>query len=306
MEKACAQRSATLGNVAATCPPLRLQPGQLRSMKASRYHLGATSDELVRWLAPHANEPLLFFGRMFRRFHRFSVNADDATFRRRYAEGVQPAPEIRAVASRALRTLRSAVGGDGNFDCVHMRRRDFVADHASEEISVEEYARRAAEKLRAVKKAQPPAKHKRNDKRHGERKHHGESTNSESEEMFDVAIYLASDVAELPETKAAFGRYFRAVYSLEGVFPHEALDTFTTFAHLSRANRSVRSKALASEMRFGNVDQLLCSAAEQFVGNKWSSFTHHVCYLRQQLGMTRACSGSDIYGRDIDAQMDYW
>jgi len=214
-ESMCAEISDTmrmeaLGNVAATCPPLRLQPGQLRSMKASRYHLGATSDELVRWLAPHANEPLLFFGRMFRRFHRFSVNADDATFRRRYAEGVQPAPEIRAVASRALRTLRSAVGGDGNFDCVHMRRRDFVADHASEEISVEEYARRAAEKLRAVKKAQPPAKHKRNDKRHGERKHHGESTNSESEEMFDVAIYLASDVAELPETKAAFGRYFRA------------------------------------------------------------------------------------------------
>ena len=61
--------------------------------------------------------------------------------------------------------------------------------------------------------------------------------------------------------------------------------------------------AHAREMRLGNVDQLVCSAAERFVGNKWSSFTHHVCYLRQQRGDD--CVGADIYDREIDPGMAY-
>ena len=47
------------------------------------------------------------------------------------------------------------------------------------------------------------------------------------------------------------------------------------------------------------------SCDAQFVGNKWSSFTHHVCYLRQQAGIPAACAGSDIYGREIDHDMEY-
>ena len=69
--------------------------------------------------------------------------------------------------------------------------------------------------------------------------------------------------------------------------------------------RAARSSAFAREMRFGNVDQLLCAQAERFVGNKWSSFTHHVCYLRELRGVPKACAGSDIYGREIDKAMVY-
>ena len=55
-----------------------------------------------------------------------------------------------------VQALRAAVRGakasggspdGGGFDCVHMRRRDFVADHP-EELSVDEYAAKAAAKLR--------------------------------------------------------------------------------------------------------------------------------------------------------------
>lgn len=296
-EQLCAEvidtaRMEALGNVAATCPPLQLPASRLRQMRARRYHLGASSEELAAWLAPYSNERLLYFGRMFRRFHRFTDAAQDVAFRRRYADGVQPAPEIRAAAARALRTLRDAAGGDGSYDCVHMRRRDFVSDHAAEELSVEEYAKAAAERLRGWRTGKKKKKHA---------KQGAEAEGKEAE----PAVYLASDVAETPEAKAAFAKHFRAVYSLGAVFPRDALDTFTSTPHLSRANFTARSRALASEMRFGNVDQLLCSDAAHFVGNKWSSFTHHVCYLRQQRGFPGACVGSDIYGRDIDKEMDY-
>ena len=110
-----------LGNVNETCPPLQLRPGQLRTLKAKHFHLGASEAELRAWLAPHAHEPLLYFGRMFRRFHRFSSAQHHADFSRRFAWGVQPAPEIRTVAAQALQRLRNAVGG-GAFNCVHMRR----------------------------------------------------------------------------------------------------------------------------------------------------------------------------------------
>ncbi len=285
-----------LGNVAATCPPLELPQAQLRSMRARRFHLGASSDELAAWLAPHAHEPLLYFGRMFRRFHRFADGAQEAAFRRRYAEGVQPAPEIRAAAARALRALREAVAGDGTFDCVHMRRRDFVADHAQDEVSVEQYAATAAAKLRAWRRK--GSKHK---KRHGGK----QLAEAGIEGGGDPAVYLASDVAGTPEAQAAFRSQGLTVYSLESVFPRDELDTFSATPALSRADGAARARAMASEMRFGNVDQLVCSEAANFVGNLWSSFTHHVCYLRQQRGVPGACSGSDIYGREIDKDMDY-
>ena len=41
----------------------------------------------------------------------------------------------------------------------------------------------------------------------------------------------------------------------------------------------------------------------RFVGNKWSSFTHHVCYLRARRGAD--CEGSDVYDREIDPGMAY-
>jgi len=97
------------------------QDGRLRKLLASRFHLGASEDELRAWLAPYEAEPLLYFGRMFRRFWRFASPERHDDFQRRFAWGVQPAPEIRAVAAESLQTLRTAIGG-GAFNCVHMRR----------------------------------------------------------------------------------------------------------------------------------------------------------------------------------------
>ena len=90
--------------------------------------------------------------------------------------------------------------------------------------------------------------------------------------------------------------------ALKAVFPPWELDTFGTM-HLSRMGPAERVVALARDMRYGNVDQLICSEAAHFVGNKWSSFTHHVCYLRTRRGAD--CAGSDIYGREIDKAMAY-
>ena len=92
---ACAPRPAQpellerLGNVNETCPPLQLRPGQLRTLKAKHFHLGASEAELRAWLAPHAHEPLLYFGRMFRRFHRFTSAEQHADFTRRFAWGAR-------------------------------------------------------------------------------------------------------------------------------------------------------------------------------------------------------------------------
>ena len=119
-----------------------------------------------------------------------------------------------------------------------------------------------------------------------------------------LPLYLASDVAEEASTREAFSRHFGRVFTLLDVLPAWDLDAFGSMRH-SALQGSERAAALAREMRLGNVDQLLCSAAEHFVGNKWSSFTHHVCYLRQQRGVADACKGSDIYGRDIDRDMEY-
>ena len=83
--------------------------------RSSRIDLGPTSAQA--WLAPHAHEPLLYFGRMFRRFWRFSSAARHEDFQRRFAWGVQPAPEIRAVAAQALQILRSSIGGGGWMGC---------------------------------------------------------------------------------------------------------------------------------------------------------------------------------------------
>ena len=168
-----------------------------------------------------------------------------------------------------------AAGGAGGFDCVHMRRRDFLADHSAEEESVESYARRAAARLRRADGAFLP-------------------------------LYLASDVAEQPETLAAFKAAFgHEALTLHRVFPPPELDTFTSTPRLSQLSGAAREAALAVEMRLGNVDQLLCAQAEQFVGNKWSSFTHHVCALRAARGVPGACVGSDVYGREIDRDMEY-
>ena len=263
-----------LGNVNTTCPPLQLGAGQLRAHLARRLHLGASEEELRAWLAPLEHEPLIFFGRMFRRFWRFSLPSAHSEFQRRYREGVQAAPEIRAIASYALRSLRETVGGNGAFHCVHMRRRDFLADHA-EELSVDEYARRAAVQIRQQSGA---------DER--------------------LPVYLASDTAESAATQAAFRAHFPRVLTLLQVFPESELDLFGS-RPLSHMTDAERSQAVALDMRFGNVDQLVCSMSERFVGNKWSSFTHHVCYLREQRGITGACAGSDVYGREIDPAAEY-
>ena len=90
-------------------------------MLAARFHLGASDEELQAWLRPYEDEPLLYFGRMFRRFWRFASPNRHEDFQRRFAWGVQPAPEIRAVAAQALQILRNSIGG-GAFNCVHMRR----------------------------------------------------------------------------------------------------------------------------------------------------------------------------------------
>ena len=94
------------------------------------------------------------------------------------------------------------------------------------------------------------------------------------------------------------------VLTLLEVLPPWELDSFGSMRHSTLAGRA-QAAALAQEMRLGNVEQLVCSEAERFVGNKWSSFTHHVCYLRQQRGIKQACAGSDIYDRDIDPAMEY-
>lgn len=177
----------------------------------------------------------------FRRFWRFRDAAEHASFVARYSTGVQAAPQIRTVASLALRTLRSLAGGDGTFDCVHMRRRDFVADHTEEE-SIDSYAVRAAKRL----------------KRHG--RGYGSSVDAPSAVK---ALFLASDVAEEPATQAAFRRAFDGarVFTLMQVFPQSQLDSFTSTPQLASLQGGERSAALAREMRLGNVDQLICSAA---------------------------------------------
>ena len=152
-------------------------------------------------------------------------------------------------------------------------RRDFVADHAEEERSVEEYALRAKERLHQL-----------------------------SSQGTELPLYLASDVAEEASTRNAFARHFVRVFSLLEVLPMSDLDAFGSMRHSALAGKD-EAGTLAREMRFGNVDQLVCSEAERFVGNKWSSFTHHVCYLREQRGAD--CAGSDIYDREIDPSMAY-
>lgn len=149
-----------------------------------------------------------------------------------------------------------------------------MADHADEQ-SVEEYARRAREML-----------------------HRQSSRGSQ------LPLYLASDVAEEASTREAFGRHFGRVLTLLEVFPPWEFDTFGSMRHSALAGKE-QAAALAQEMRLGNVEQLLCSEAERFVGNKWSSFTHHVCFLRQERGFRAACDEADIYGREIDSRMEY-
>ena len=293
-----ASQLEALGNVNTTCPPLSLPSGQLIAMRAKHYHLGADEGELREWLRPHAHRPLLYFARMFRRFGHFDKKDADAAFSKRYAEAVQPAPEIREVAARALKAVREATkveaaaqeGSAGKsvadaplFDCVHMRRRDFVADHAEEE-SVAAYAARAAKKLRRQGKGKASARQRRH-----------------------LPIYLASDVAEEAATQAAFRKHFPLVLTLQQVFPRSDLDSFTSAANLSRLIGQDRAVAMGREMRMGNVDQLICSAADRFVGNLWSSFTHHVCYLREQRGVKAACRGkaADIYDREVDKKMQF-
>jgi len=276
-EQLCAETSDPLlmesqGKVNTTCPQLLLPAGQLRTIVAKYYHLGASEAQLIEWVAPFQQQRLLYFGRMFRRFSRFSSPAQQAEFSRRFQAGVQAAPPIRAVAAQALLALRRLAGH--SFDCIHMRRRDFLADHAGEEATVEEYAERAARQLRAQ--------------------------GSSSEQL---PVYLASDVAENPSTQAAFRKHFPRVVTLLQVFPESELDTFASVP-LSSMTSEERTAAVAREMRFGNVDQLVCSRADHFVGNKWSSFTHHVCYLRE-LVVPRSCRDADIYGRSIDPQMEY-
>ena len=111
-----------------------------------------------------------------------------------------------------------------------MRRRDFLADHVGEEVTVEDYAIRAAKRLRQ----QPGAP------------------------VADLPLYLASDVAEQPAVKEEFRSHFPSVTTLLDVFPARELDGFgsTPLAQLSPDERNV---ALARDMRFGNVDQLVCS-----------------------------------------------
>ncbi|KAL3911439.1 MAG: hypothetical protein SGPRY_008691 [Prymnesium sp.] len=258
----------------ATCPPLHIQPSRLHTRLASGFHLGETDSQLLEWLAPFSSQRLIFFGRMFRRFWRFESPTMQADFNRRLEWGVRPAPEIRAAAASTLRAVRAAAGGWGGFDCVHMRRRDFLADHQGEEVSVGEYARRAASKLRA-----------------------------QAGGARSLPLYLASDVAEQPGVRRSFEQHFPRVITLLDSFPRDDLDVFGSMP-LSSLPETERHAALARDMRFGNVDQLVCSQADRFVGNKWSSFTHHVCHLREQRSAD-ACRDADIYGRRIDSRMEY-
>ncbi len=149
-----------------------------------------------------------------------------------------------------------------------------MADHADEQ-SVEEYARRAHEML-----------------------------HRQSGRGAQLPLYLASDVAEDASTREAFGRHFGRVLTLLEVFPPWEFDSFGSMRH-STLSGQAQAAALAQEMRLGNVEQLVCSEAERFVGNKWSSFTHHVCFLRQERGFHAACDEADIYGREIDSRMEY-
>ena len=149
-----------------------------------------------------------------------------------------------------------------------------MADHTDEQ-SVDEYARRAHEVL-----------------------------HRQSSRRAQLPLYLASDVAEEASTRAAFGAHFARVLTLLEVLPPWELDSFGSMRHSTLAGRA-QAAALAQEMRLGNVEQLVCSEAERFVGNKWSSFTHHVCFLRQERGFSAACDEADIYGREIDSRMEY-
>ena len=49
----------------------------------------------------------------------------------------------------------------------------------------------------------------------------------------------------------------------------------------------------------------MCAEARFFAGNVFSSFTHHVCYLRVLRGVPAACVGSDVYGREADPRTEW-
>lgn len=318
---------------------------QLVTVRASESHLGASEAQLRQWLQPYAKEPLLLLGRAFRRFFRFESDAEHLAFRARLLEGLRAAPQIRAAAEASLGRLRAMAGPRGRFDCVHMRRRDFLADHAGEEVSVGEYARLAAKRLLALRRDAAnggapqvgegdtgaggggggsrtgkargaKAKRARPGKRRrvsgGRRLLGGEAGGARGDGLDEGAtapselgpVYLTSDVSEVPEVRSAFERHFETVLTIGQVFPPEQLDSFGSFEH-TRLSGEARAAALAVDMRFGSVEQLLCSEADIFVGNLWSTFTHHICHLRELRGVRGACRGSDVYGRAIDPRTEF-
>ena len=121
-------------------------------------------------------------------------------------------------------------------------------------------------------------------------------------ELDGAMLYLASDVADELGVREAFRRATgRRVITLADVFPPWELDTFGATEHSagSIGGPSTANAALARDMRFGNVDQHVCAEARFFAGNVFSSFTHHVCYLRVLRGVPAACVGSDVYGLSL-------
>jgi hypothetical protein len=55
--------------------------------------------------------------------------------------------------------------------------------------------------------------------------------------------------------------------------------------------------------KLGIMDQQVCARAKKFVGNLWSTFTMHICAIREELGFDPPCV--DIYLREKPQDMPY-
>lgn len=58
-------------------------------------------------------------------------------------------------------------------------------------------------------------------------------------------------------------------------------------------------------MFIGAVEQRVCAGGKAFVGNIYSTFTTHICYLRQGMGISGAALCPDVYDRPYSSDWDY-
>ncbi|KAI9033203.1 nucleotide-diphospho-sugar transferase-domain-containing protein [Hyaloraphidium curvatum] len=209
---------------------------------------GASDDELSTWFAPYAHQRVLHLTSSFRRFHKFLNRSRNSEFDDKLAKALKPSSDVRYAAGLVYNLLKeraNASTGNGIFNCVHIRRGDFLKVHEAER-PLEEIASLLASMLDPT-----------------------------------TALYVASDASPDPDFQKTLLRRFPHAF-FWGNFMQPA------FQHLYDAE-------LGPSMLIGAIEQRLCSWGAKFVGNIYSTFTTHVCFLRGRMGKSEC---PDIYGRE--------